>query len=142
MLDPSLASTSTIETSTTPRAPELPLIQVPFYSIEYPGYVRAASAPTAIQNLGGQSQVDNVFKRNTSRSEALIELSLRPGNPFAHPIPGSVVSTNNILLKVVKRKRKRGVDHHRDGAIGEYTTQVVGVIPKTVRFRSRYFVFS
>lgn len=131
MVDPSLDSTSA-----TPRAPEFPLIQVPFYSIEYPGYVCPTSVPVAIQNLGGQSQVDNAFKRTASKTDALIELSLRPGNPFAHPIPGNVVNTNNILLKVVKKKRKRGLDHYGDGAIGEYTAQAVGIISKTVRFRS------
>lgn len=125
--------------NTTPFsvAPERPLPQTPFYSIEYPGYVQATSVPLAVRNLGGQASIDNAFKRAASKTEALLELALRPGQPFAHPVPGDVVGTNNILLKVVKRKRKRRIGEEMDdGAIGEYTAEAVGVIPKTARFRS------
>lgn len=126
--------------SSTPftEAPELPLPQVPFYSVEYPGYVLPTSVPLAIHNLGGQTSLDTAFKRTASKTDALVELTLRPGNPFAHPIPGDVVGTHNILLKVVKRRRKRRITDSAtdDGAIGEYTVQAVGTIPKTVRFRS------
>ena len=66
-----------------------------------------------------------------------MELNLRPDNPFSHPLPGDLVPTNNILLKVVKRKLKRSPDD--DGSqnemIGEYTATAVGVIPRTARFR-------
>jgi general transcription factor 3C polypeptide 5 (transcription factor C subunit 1) len=92
--------------------------------------------PLAVRNLGGQDSLDNAFKRTALRSETLVELNLRPGNPFAHPIPGDVVSTNNIVLKVVKRRRRKLNDG--DELIGEYTAEAVGVVPKTVRFRSEY----
>jgi general transcription factor 3C polypeptide 5 (transcription factor C subunit 1) len=116
------------------EAPEHKLPSTAFYSVEYPGYVKSASVPLAVRNLGGQDSLDNAFKRTASKTEALVELHLRPGNPFAHPIPGDVVATNNILLKVVKRKRRKLVDGEH---VGEYTAEVVGVIPKTVRFRSK-----
>lgn len=117
------------------QAAVYPLPQVPFYSIEYPGYVRPTSVPLAMSNLGGQSALDNAFKRAASKTETLIELKLRPDQPFAHPVPGDVVATNNILLRIVKKRRKNRLD---DGYIGEYTTEVIGVIPKTARFRSEY----
>ena len=113
------------------NTPERPLPQVPFYSIEYPGYVRATSTPLAIKNLGGQSKLDSTFRRATSKPESFLEISLRPINPFSHQVPGEVVSTNNILLKVVKRRRK-GKD------VGEYVISAVGVIHKTLRFRSKF----
>ncbi|KAG6886925.1 hypothetical protein C0992_001609 [Termitomyces sp. T32_za158] len=115
------------------QAPTYPLPQVSFYSIEYPGYVRPTSVPLAVSNLGGQSALENAFKRAASKTETLIEHRLRPDQPFAHPVPGDVVATNNILLKIVKKRRKNRTN---DGAIGEYTTEVIGVIPKTARFRS------
>jgi general transcription factor 3C polypeptide 5 (transcription factor C subunit 1) len=87
-----------------------------------------------VRNLGGQDSLDNAFKRTALRSETLVELNLRSGNPFAHPIPGDVVATNNIVLKVVKRRRRKLNDG--DELIGEYTAEAVGVVPKTVRFRS------
>ncbi|KAG5643766.1 hypothetical protein DXG03_009645 [Asterophora parasitica] len=122
---------------TSPEAPEHRLPQIPFYSIEYPGYVQPTSVPLAVSNLGGQATLDSAFKRAASKTETLIELKLRPGQPFAHPVPGDVVATNNILLKVVRKRRKKRSDgEHDDGAIGEYTTEAIGVIPKTARFRS------
>ncbi|KAJ7499127.1 RNA polymerase III transcription factor IIIC subunit-domain-containing protein [Mycena latifolia] len=117
-------------------APERPIPATPFYSIEYPGYVRPTSVPIAVQNLGGQAALDSAFKRSAAKTEATLELRLRPGNPFAHPVPGDVVLTNNLVLKVVKRKRKNRMDAD-DGALqGEYTAEIVGSTSKTVRFRS------
>jgi general transcription factor 3C polypeptide 5 (transcription factor C subunit 1) len=138
---PSLSTTTPtpLEISSGPfiEALESQLPQIPFYSVEYPGYVRPSSVPIAVKNLGGQTSIDNAFKRAASKTESLIELTLRPGQPFAHPIPGDVVGTNNILLKVVKRRRKRRIDQDwGDGAIGEYTAEAIGIIPKTARFRS------
>ncbi|KAJ7086691.1 RNA polymerase III transcription factor IIIC subunit-domain-containing protein [Mycena epipterygia] len=117
-------------------APERPIPATPFYSIEYPGYVRTTSVPIAVQKLGGQAALDSAFKRSAAKTEATLELRLRPGNPFAHPVPGDVVPTNNLVLKVVKRKRKNRIDSD-DGALqGEYTAEIVGSTLKTVRFRS------
>jgi general transcription factor 3C polypeptide 5 (transcription factor C subunit 1) len=76
--------------------------------------------------------IDNAFKRNASRTESLLELNLRPGNPFSHPVPGDVCAANNILMKVVKRKRRIAGEQE-----GEYTAEVAGVIPKVARFRSK-----
>ncbi|KAJ7047575.1 RNA polymerase III transcription factor IIIC subunit-domain-containing protein [Mycena alexandri] len=126
------ASTS----SATIPAPEFPIPQTPFYSIEYPGYVRNASVPIAVQNLGGQVALAGAFKRSTAKAEGTLELKLRPGNPFAHPVPGDVVPTNNLLLKIVKRKRKDRMDADDGSPRGEYTAEIVGSTSKTVRFRS------
>jgi general transcription factor 3C polypeptide 5 (transcription factor C subunit 1) len=136
-----LAPTALEIASGSSKAPDRPLLQIPFYSVEYPGYVRPSSVPVAVKNLGGHTSIDNAFKRTTSKAESLIELALRPGQPFAHPIPGDVVGTNNILLKVVKRRRKRRIDQDwDDGAIGEYTAEAIGIIPKTARFRSECYL--
>ena len=125
--------------STAPRpAPERPLPSTHYYSVEYPGFVRPRSAPLAIDRLGGQPAIDSAFRRATGRDrvESLLELRLRKENPYAHPIPGEVVPTSNIVLKVVKRRRKRREGEPADGPIGEYTVEAVGVVPKTARFRS------
>ncbi|KAF9470465.1 hypothetical protein BDN70DRAFT_821342 [Pholiota conissans] len=115
-------------------APERALPQVSFYSVEYPGYVQPSSVPLAIRNVGGQSAIDRVFRRTAHRTDAVLELSLHPGNSFAHPIPGDIVGANNLLLKVVKRRRK--VPPGEPPVPGEYTADVVGVVSKTARFRS------
>jgi general transcription factor 3C polypeptide 5 (transcription factor C subunit 1) len=121
--------------SDSPAAPEHPLPPTHFYSVEYPGYVQPSSVPLAVRTLGGQSSLESAFKRNATKTETLLELNFRPGNPFSHPVPGDVVATNNILMKVVKRKRRR-LDGE-DNVVGEYTAEAVGVIPKTARFRSK-----
>jgi general transcription factor 3C polypeptide 5 (transcription factor C subunit 1) len=124
-------------------AHELPTTH--FYSIEYPGYVRPESVSKAIHSLGGQPSIDRAFRRNAPREDSLLELNLRPDNPFSHPLPGDLVPTNNLLLKVVKRKLKRrppptddddGLHKEEEEVIGEYTAVAVGAIPKTARFRS------
>lgn len=131
------SSTSTLHTHS--EAHEHPLPYTQFFSVEYPGYVRSSSVPLAVNNLGGQSSLDNAFKRTATKADALLELSLRPGNPFAHPVPGDVVGTSNVLLKVVKRKRRKINAEGNQTLVGEYTAQAVGVIPKTARFRSECF---
>ncbi|KAI0829373.1 RNA polymerase III transcription factor IIIC subunit-domain-containing protein [Trametes gibbosa] len=129
-------------TANTPSnlAPERPLPNTHYYSVEYPGYVQPSSVPLAVERLGGQTTVDSAFRRATGRDkvESLLELRLRPGNPYAHPIAGEIVPTSNIVLKVVKRKRRRqeGARAGDPDAVGEYTFEAVGVVPKTARFRS------
>lgn len=81
--------------------------------------------------------MDSAFRHAASKAESLVELSLRPDNPFSHPIPGEVVASNAILLKVVKRKKKKKPGDAEDGFIGEYIAEAVGIIPKTIRFRSQ-----
>lgn len=124
----------TEQTSSSPtEAPEHPLPATHFYSVEYPGYVQCSSVPLAVRNLGGTSKLESAFKRTAARNEALLELNLRYGNPYAHPIPGDIVGTNNILIKVTKRKRRHVDD---DGVVGDYTAEPLGAILKTARFRS------
>ncbi len=128
------------ESARTPTAIEHPFPQVPYYSIEYPGYVQHSSVPLAIENLGGQSKLGHAFRRSSHKTDALLELSFHRDNPFTHPIPGDVVPANSLLLKVVKRKRKAPIDamsiDNSDSIIGEFTAEVVGIVSKTARFRS------
>lgn len=125
------------ETQTAAVAQERPLPATQFYSVEYPGYVRPSSVHLAVRNLGGPSNLENAFKRGATKNEGLLELDLQPGNPFAHPIPGDIVNTSNILFKVT-RKRRRKVDNDKspDAFAGDYTLEAMGVILKTARFRS------
>jgi general transcription factor 3C polypeptide 5 (transcription factor C subunit 1) len=109
-----------------------PLPQTHFYSVEYPGYIKPASVDYAIRTLGGQAAIESAFKRTANKAESLLELNFRPDNPFSHPVPGEVVATNNLLVKVVKRKRRK---LGQDGTVGAYTIEALGVITKTVRFR-------
>ncbi|KAG1715941.1 hypothetical protein ID866_1230 [Astraeus odoratus] len=115
----------------TEDAPERPLPTLQFYSVEYPGYVRPSSVHLALRNLGGMSSLENAFKRGAAKNESLLELNFRPGNPYAHPVPGDIVSTSNILLKVTKRRRREASHEETQGdVVGEYTAEAMGVIFK------------
>ncbi|KAG8738626.1 tau 95 subunit of transcription factor TFIIIC [Ceratobasidium sp. 428] len=134
-----------------------------FYSVEYPGYVKSAPSSTAhaIRTMGGQKALDHVF----GESGRILELRLQPDNPFAHPVTGDMVATNKLLVKVVARRKKKTIENYLDEASldlnktgtkttgkgkgkdvgtdaqseepsGTYTAEIVGIIPKTVRFRS------
>lgn len=120
-------------------ATEHPLPSDKFYAIEFPGRIRPQqdSIDRAVQHLGGPSAIARAFKRNASKLDSLLEINWRPGNSFSHPIPSRTVVVNNLLMKVVKRKRIK-----RDGKMletpeWEFTAKIVGVVPKTIRFRSK-----
>lgn len=123
---------------TSPDAPEHPLSTEKFYVIEFPGYVKESSISRATEHLGGHARICNAFRKNMNKSDSLLELSWRPGNPFAHPIQGGVLTSNNLLLKVRKRKYKQRGDPNAAGREGDFTAEVVGVIPRTIRFRCSY----
>ena len=121
-------------------ATEHPLPSEKLYAIEFPGRIQDQqhSIDRAVQHLGGAGAISRAFRRNASKLDALLELNWRPGNPFSHPVPGRTVLVNNLLLKLVKRKRiKRGGVLLKEPE-WEFTAKVVGVIPKTIRFRSEY----
>lgn len=119
-------------------APEIQIPPVRVHSVEYPGYVQPTSVPEAVRSLGGQQALEKAFQKS-SKPDSFLELRYRPDNPFAHPIAGEVVQTNNILLKIVKRRKKRATGTHTDeqdvSTNGEYTVEPVGLIPGTARFR-------
>ncbi|KAI6130498.1 RNA polymerase III transcription factor IIIC subunit-domain-containing protein [Pisolithus croceorrhizus] len=125
------------DTRTAAAAQEQPLPATQFYSVEYPGYVQPSSVHLALRNLGGPSSLENAFKRGAAKNEGLLELNFQPGNPFAHPIPGDIVNTSNILFKVTKRRRRKADgDKTPDAIVGDYTLEAMGVILKAARFRS------
>ena len=82
--------------------------------------------------------MDTAFKRAIGKQESLVELRLQPDNPFAHPVAGEVVQTNNLLLKVTKRKRVRRNGVPLAQPEWEYKAEIAGVVPRTVRFRGVY----
>ncbi|KAL1666102.1 RNA polymerase III transcription factor IIIC subunit-domain-containing protein [Schizophyllum commune] len=129
------AGPSTSPSTQSQTAPELPLPKTAFYSVEYPGYVQDTSVPIAVRALGGAQALDTAFKRAIGKQESLVELRLQPDNPFAHPVAGEVVQTNNLLLRVTKRKRVRRNGVPLAQPEWEYKAEIAGVVPRTVRFR-------
>lgn len=130
------------QTSSPTTAPLFPLSSTPLYSVEYPGYVQPTSISLAVERLGGQKNLEAAFGRVPQREgkESFpLELKLRPEDPYSHPITGEVVSTSNLVLRVVKRKRKQKAGMPQDTEhVGEYIAEIAGTIPKTGRFRCMF----
>jgi general transcription factor 3C polypeptide 5 (transcription factor C subunit 1) len=118
-----------------PLAKAIPLEQKFFYSIEYPGFVAPQSISKAIDRLGGPQIVTDTFRRALK-----VDLKLKDNDPYAHPPNGQVVATQNLVMKVVRRKRKvqrPKVDNSSETEPhGQFTVQVLGLAQKTLRFRS------
>ncbi|KAJ3807736.1 RNA polymerase III transcription factor IIIC subunit-domain-containing protein [Lentinula aff. lateritia] len=135
------AGPSRSTTTTNDQAQSHPLPQTHFYSVEYPGYVQPASVPQAIRNLGGPSSLETAFRRGASKSETLVELKFQPDDSFVHPVPGEVVANNSIVIKITRRKRKGTVmpglnELGQFELLGDFKAEAVGILHKTVRFRS------
>ena len=123
-----------------------PLFEVPFplqtfTAIEYPGPVStsAHSVEAALDAVGGLKHLsatlaaEEPFKR-------VVELQLGHGIDRIHPIQGEIVPTQNLVLKITKRRKKRANAGEASVVLpgankGGYTAEVVGVVDKTVRFR-------
>lgn len=95
-------------------------------SIEYPGPVSHAAA---ITDTTSQEEIDTCFN-TSSGTNALLEVHYRKDKMGA-PVRGYRVASQKLLVKVVKRRRK-------DGQGGVFTTEVVGPVNHTVRFRCEW----
>ncbi|ORZ17950.1 RNA polymerase III transcription factor IIIC subunit-domain-containing protein [Absidia repens] len=107
------------------QAPVYPVGDRKFLCVEYPGIVK--NIDRVLETLGGERAISQAY--GSSDSEPL-ELRYRPKDPFCHAINGSMVPSSRVLVKVTRRRRK---DQPEDE--GQLTTEVVGTIPQTCRFR-------
>ncbi|TPX67606.1 hypothetical protein CcCBS67573_g07465 [Chytriomyces confervae] len=115
-------------------APSAPLRNWHFHVVEMPGRIIGSDPQNAIAAMNGMDAVAKAF----SQDLVPLELSLRPNDPFAHPLLGEIIPTANLLLKVTRKRRKTG-----SGPNGEYLesdykieTEIAGIIVKTGRFRA------
>jgi general transcription factor 3C polypeptide 5 (transcription factor C subunit 1) len=108
-----------------------------FVAIEYPGPVNssAASVERALDVLGGLDKVSAAINAKDANA-SLVELnySNRPlhDRNFTHPILGEAVETGNLMLKVVRRRRRHPAPGEEAGV---YSVQVAGLVKQTIRFR-------
>ncbi|KAK4705743.1 general transcription factor 3C polypeptide 5 (transcription factor C subunit 1), partial [Phenoliferia sp. Uapishka_3] len=105
-----------------------------FVGIEYPGPVKNVSR--ALKSMGGLDHISRTLIAPPGPALA-IELNLNGSNKFHHPVQAGVLDSGNVVMKVVKRRRKRPkVDESgQEIDAGFYTIEAIGVASKTVRFR-------
>ncbi|KAF8978960.1 tau 95 subunit of transcription factor TFIIIC [Entomortierella lignicola] len=128
--------TSTRKLSKVEQVPE-----TKFFSVEFPGYIK--NLDKALEALGGEQAITN--------ASAPLDLRFRVRDPFSIPVQGQHVSTGNFLLKATRRykvKRQPGSQRslppyraptdddvpYEKNEKPEYKFEVMGAIPKTVRF--------
>ncbi|KAH8926211.1 hypothetical protein BT69DRAFT_1317752 [Atractiella rhizophila] len=115
-----------------------PKFQIPnrtFVSIEYPGVVteQPESMERAIESLGGAAALSSAI--NSPSPSNQVELRLGSEDEiFRHPIPGDIVDSDNIVLKLTRRRRKKkvGVDNEEEGV---FSVECLGLSTKIIRFR-------
>ncbi|KAK3846233.1 MAG: RNA polymerase III transcription factor IIIC subunit-domain-containing protein [Linnemannia gamsii] len=117
---------------------------VKLLSIEFPGHVKNINKVK--EALGGEQAIRNVYVGG-----APLDLRYRIRDPFSIPIQGETVSSPNFLMKVTRRYKvqrppgsKRTLPPYRAPTEGdipynedeepEYKFEMVGRIPRTVRF--------
>jgi general transcription factor 3C polypeptide 5 (transcription factor C subunit 1) len=94
-----------------------------------------ASVERALDVLGGLDKVSAAINAKDANA-SLVELnySNRPlhDRNFTHPILGEAVETGNLMLKVVRRRRRHPAPGEEAGV---YSVQVAGLVKQTIRFR-------
>ncbi|KAJ1922266.1 tau 95 subunit of transcription factor TFIIIC [Mycoemilia scoparia] len=112
------------------------------YVVEYPGYVK--NPDKALATLGGTKKLTKYVYHEGG---VPVELRYRPDDLLSHPIEGESIPTGNLLIKVTRRVKKNKKNSKTPELAGfnqeaqaidnqPWKAEVVGVIKKTVRFRS------
>ena len=98
-----------------------------FSSVEYPGPVKHHARLLKVMH---QQDIDDCFNAPAT-GQPVLEMAFRQGGATI-PVKGHRVGTAKMLVRI-KRRRRRG-----DDGEGVFTTEVMGTIPHTVRFRCMY----
>ncbi|XP_057674500.1 general transcription factor 3C polypeptide 5 [Corythoichthys intestinalis] len=91
--------------------------------VEYPAII--SSVDKMLETLGGEQTLSQTYSNPNLR----LELRYRPQDPFCHFLCGNRFSSNNLLLRVRRRIRKR------DAKVAELNTEILGVIGTTYKFQ-------
>ncbi|WWC69374.1 uncharacterized protein I206_103313 [Kwoniella pini CBS 10737] len=103
-----------------------------FGSIEYPGPI---SHPTSILKVIHQQDINECFNApisgENSTNRPILEMRYNGIDEPGGPVRGHRIPSQKLLLKITKR-RKKGKEKDE----GVFTSEIIGSIPQTVRFRS------
>jgi general transcription factor 3C polypeptide 5 (transcription factor C subunit 1) len=110
-----------------------------YASIEYPGPV---SHPSALLRVIAQDDINDCLNA-PKEPQSVLEVRYREGVRAAVPVKGHRIQSQKLLVKVVRKKRRKRADGHTNGrpsrdldsSEGIFTTEIVGHINQTVRFR-------
>lgn len=119
-------------------APSLDLDVPSLLSVEYP--LRVENTDKAIEMIGGHEKLKKCF----IEPDMKLELRLRPGDSFSHPIHSSVLkNSNNLLLKIKIPKKifkknnkdiRKSIEQCENEDI-EYFVESFGILKQNYKFR-------
>ena len=95
-------------------------------SIEYPGIVQ--NLDNMMETIGGVEKLRRTFEDRASR----LEVFPRPNDIHSHPLMGDRVSSNNLLVKCIRRK----VTTDNGEVKYVYEAQMMGLITVSYKFES------
>jgi general transcription factor 3C polypeptide 5 (transcription factor C subunit 1) len=123
--------------STNEISPIIPIENKKFLCVEYPGYVR--NTQRAIKTLGGENTLADAIANDLT-----VTINYRPGVTFTHPTTGCVLPSSKLLVKVTRRvkKNKTTGEIEAEDPNTPWKTEVVGTIPKTLRFRGKPIILA
>ena len=129
--------------ASTSYAPYPPNPRAGYASVEYPSTV---SHPSAILRLVSQEDINECFNTAINKP-TMLEIKFGGSDRSGVPIRGNRVPSQKLLLKISRRRRRReqdegmGTEDAEKGPVrpgaeeGIFTSEIVGPIPQTVRFR-------
>jgi general transcription factor 3C polypeptide 5 (transcription factor C subunit 1) len=114
-------------------SPIIPIGNKKYLCVEYPGYVK--NTQRAIKTLGGENALAEGLA-----SDRTVTINYRSGVTFTHPTNGYVLPSSKLLVKVTRRVKKNKVtdEVEAEDPNTPWKTEVLGTIPKTLRFRGKY----
>ncbi|XP_078443748.1 uncharacterized protein LOC144713127 isoform X2 [Wolffia australiana] len=84
------------------------------FVVHYPGY--PSSISRAVETLGGLEEINKkrsfsarrIEIKSENRNDVRLELRFRPEDPYCHPAFGDLRPCNGLILKISRKKRKKG----------------------------------
>ncbi|SCV68525.1 BQ2448_646 [Microbotryum intermedium] len=110
-----------------------------FAAIEFPGPVRKLDR--ALEAVGGLKHLSEALLKpsdNTPKNAIELQLNRGPKGVYTHPVPATIISGANIVLRVTKRRRKRPLRDAQGNIVetGVYSIEPLGVASQNIRFRA------
>ncbi|SGY33971.1 BQ5605_C002g01574 [Microbotryum silenes-dioicae] len=110
-----------------------------FAAIEFPGPVRRLDR--ALEAVGGLKHLSEALLNpsdNTPKNAIELQLNRGPKGVYTHPVPATIVSGGNIVLRLTRRRRKRPLRDAEGNIVeqGIYSIEPLGVASQNIRFRA------
>lgn len=109
-----------------------------FSTLSYPSPISTSqsSLQAALSTLPSLPSLSKQLSQPSNQQPA-IELNLSINNPYHHKVQASIQHSNNLVIRVTKRKRKVPLRNEKGEIIqeGQYRIEPVGIENKLIRFR-------